>query len=92
MFVGVFFLCYLLDRAATDEAGFEHAAAILTTPFGRLGLWVVLTSLAYHVVAGVRHLLLDFHIGDSLTGGRVGAWISVALAGLGGVVIAVWLW
>ena len=92
LFVGVFFLCYLLDRAATDAAGFEHATAILTAPFGRLGLWVVLTSLAYHVVAGVRHLLLDFHIGDSLTGGRVGAWISVALAGLGGVVIAVWLW
>lgn len=92
LFVGVFFLCYLLDRAVTDAAGFEHAAAVLTAPFGKLALWVVLTSLAYHVVAGVRHLFLDFHVGDSLTGGRVGAWIGIVLAGVAGVVVAVWLW
>lgn len=92
LFVGVFFLCYLLDRALTDAAGFEHAAAIVTAPFGKLGLWVILTSLAYHVVAGVRHLLLDFHVGESLTAGRVGAWISIVLTGAGGVVLAAWLW
>lgn len=92
LFVGVFFLCYLLDRAVTDAAGFEHAAAILAAPFGKLGLWVILTSLGYHVVAGVRHLLLDFHVGDSLTGGRAGAWISIVLAAVGGVVLALWLW
>lgn len=92
LFGGVFFLCYLLDRAVTDAAGFEHAAAVLTAPFGKVGLWVILTSLAYHVVAGVRHLLLDFHVGDSLTGGRVGAWTSIVLTGVGGVVLAAWLW
>ncbi|MDE0422977.1 MAG: succinate dehydrogenase, cytochrome b556 subunit [Gammaproteobacteria bacterium] len=92
LFVGMFFLCYLLDRAMADAAGFEQAAATLDAPFGKLGLWAVLTSLAYHAVAGVKHLLLDFHVGDSLEGGRVGAWISLAAAAVAGVVLAVWLW
>ena len=92
LFVGMLFLCYLLDRALTDAAGFEQAAGMVASPFGKLALWVILTSLAYHVVAGVRHLLLDFHVGDTLKGGRAGAWISIALAGVLGVVLAVWLW
>ena len=92
LFAGVFFLCYLLDRAVSDAAGFEQAEAILAAPLGKLALWVVLTSLAYHVMAGVRHLLLDFHIGDTLRGGRAGAWISLAVALVAGVVLAVWLW
>jgi len=92
LFAGVFFLCYLLDRAATDAAGFEHAEALLVAPLGKLALWLVLTSLAYHVVAGVKHLLLDFHIGDTLKGGRAAAWISLAVASVAAVVLAIWLW
>ena len=92
LFVGVAFLCYLLERATAGPAGFEQAAAVLAAPLGKLGLWVVLTSLAYHVVAGVKHLLLDFHIGDSLKGGRAGAWISLSVALGAGVALAVWLW
>ena len=92
LFAGVFFLCYLLDRAASDPAGFEQATAILAAPLGKLALWVVLTSLAYHVVAGIKHLLLDLHIGDTLRGGRAGAWISLAVALVAGIVLAVWLW
>ena len=92
LFGGVFYLCYLLDRAVTDAAGFEHAATVLMSPLGKLGLWVILASLAYHALAGARHLLLDFHVGDSLTGGRVGAWFVIVLAAVAGVVVAVWLW
>ena len=92
LFGGVAFLCYLLDRALAGPAGFEQAAATLAAPLGKFALWVVLTSLAYHVVAGVKHLLLDFHIGDTLKGGRAGAWISLAVALGAGVALAVWLW
>ena len=92
LFVGVFFLCYLLDRAVSDTQGFLDAQAVLAAPAGKLALWVILTSLAYHVVAGVKHLLLDFHVGDTLRGGRAGAWISIGGAVAMGVVLAMWLW
>ncbi|MDE0658575.1 MAG: succinate dehydrogenase, cytochrome b556 subunit [Gammaproteobacteria bacterium] len=92
LFAGMFFLCYLLDRATTDSAGFADAAALLAAPLGKLALWVVMTSLAYHVVAGVKHLFLDFHVGDTLNAGRAGAWVSIGAAVVAGVAVGVWLW
>ena len=92
LFVGVAYLCYLLDQAVAGPAGFEQAAAVLAAPLGKLALWVVLTSLAYHLVAGVKHLFLDFHVGDTLAGGRASAWISICAAIVAGVAFGVWLW
>ena len=92
LFAGTLFLCYLLDLALTDEAGFARAAAIIDAAPGALAAWAILTSLAYHVVAGVKHLLLDFHVGDSLRAGRVGAWLTLVLAAVAAVGLAIWLW
>lgn len=92
LFAGTLFLCYLLDLALTDEAGFARAAAIIDAAPGALAAWAILTSLAYHVVAGVRHLLLDFHIGDSLRAGRIGSWLTLVLAAMAAVGLAIWLW
>jgi succinate dehydrogenase / fumarate reductase cytochrome b subunit len=33
----------------------------------------------YHVVAGLKHLMLDFHLGDSLEAARIGAWLVIVL-------------
>ena len=92
LFFGLLYLAYLLHLALADEAGFARAADLATAPVGKGVLWIMLTALAYHVFAGVRHLLLDFHIGDSLAGGRAGAWLSVGLAAVGAVLAGVWLW
>ncbi|MYD97004.1 MAG: succinate dehydrogenase, cytochrome b556 subunit [Gammaproteobacteria bacterium] len=92
LFAGTLFLCYLLDLALTGEAGFAQAAAIIDAPPGALAAWAILTSLAYHVVAGVKHLLLDFHIGDSLQAGRIGSWLTLVLAAVAAVGLAIWLW
>ena len=92
LFVGLFYLVYLLDLALSDAAGFDRAAQLVAAPCGKVVLWTVLSALAYHVFAGVKHLLLDFHIGDSLVGGRVGAWLSIALAAASSALAGVWLW
>ena len=49
-------------------------------------------SLKYHLVAGVKHLLLDFHIGDSFEAAQIGSAIvvlaSLSITGL----IGFYLW
>lgn len=92
LFAGTLFLCYVLDLALADDSGFERAVAIIGAPLGAFATWAILTSLTYHVVAGVRHLLLDFHVGDSLRAGRIGAWLTIAIAAVAAVGLAVWLW
>ena len=37
----------------------------------------LLAALSYHFVAGIKHLLLDFHMGDSLQAAQNGAVIVI---------------
>lgn len=92
LFVGVFYLCYLLDLALRDSVGFREAAAVVDSALGKFALWLVLASLGYHLIAGLRHLLMDFHVGDSLRAARIGAWTAMGLSALAAVLLAVWLW
>ena len=36
-------------------------------------IWLMLAALIYHLVAGIRHILMDMGVGGSLAGGRLGA-------------------
>ena len=92
LFFGAFYLCYLLDLALDGAAGFREAAAVVDSALGKFALWLVLASLGYHLIAGLRHLLMDFHVGDSLRAARISAWTAMGLSALAAVLLAVWLW
>jgi len=92
LFAGLGFLLFLLDQSLTSAQGLERSREMLTEPLPKLLLLAVVATLAYHLVAGVKHLLLDFDFGDTIEGGRLAAQltiaISVVLIGLAGA----WLW
>lgn len=92
LFVGSGYLIWLLDRALRSESGFAEARSLLETPPGKVALWAVLVALGYHLLAGIRHLLLDFHLGDSLEGGRRSSWTVLVLAAAAAIGLGVWLW
>jgi succinate dehydrogenase / fumarate reductase cytochrome b subunit len=45
-------------------------------------LFVALAGLAYHFIAGVKHLVMDWGVGESLEGGRTFAKISLVVSAL----------
>ena len=92
LFVGVAYLIWLLDSALASQSDFDRAAALIDAPLGKFALWAVLAALAYHFVAGIKHLLFDFHVGDSLAGARRAAWLTLASAALAALGIGAWLW
>ncbi len=92
LFVGMAVLLYLADLALTSEAGFIQAQTLLTLPLVKLVIWGVLAALIYHLVAGIKHLLLDFHIGDSKAGGQLGAVLSILIAIVLIALAGVWVW
>ena len=77
LFVGVGFALYALDMALASPAGYAEAVALARTPFGMLVFWGLLLALTYHILAGVKHLLLDFHFGDSLQAAQIGAIVVI---------------
>ncbi|GGI93721.1 hypothetical protein GCM10009083_07740 [Halopseudomonas pertucinogena] len=82
----------MLDTSLSSESGFEQVKACLQNPFAKFVLWGVLSALLYHLVAGIRHLLMDAGLGESLEGGRLGAKILIVIAVVLIVLLGVWIW
>lgn len=92
LFAGTAVLLWLLDASLASEERFLALQETLTQPLWQIVIWTVLAALAYHVVAGVRHLLMDVGIGDSLKGGRRSALLTLVLAVMLMILAGVWLW
>jgi succinate dehydrogenase / fumarate reductase, cytochrome b subunit len=91
-FAGVAVLLWLLDASLASEDRFFALQETLAQPLWQFVIWAVLAALAYHVVAGVRHMLMDVGIGESLKGGRRGAQLTLVLAAVLMVLAGVWIW
>ncbi|MGE7959637.1 succinate dehydrogenase, cytochrome b556 subunit [Pseudomonas sp. NPDC089530] len=63
LFVSLAIMLYALDKSLSSEEGFGQVKACLTSPLAKLVIWGILSALLYHLVAGVRHLIMDMGIG-----------------------------
>lgn len=92
LFAGTAVLLWMLDASLASAESFAALQVLLGEPWCQAVLWATLAALAYHAVAGVRHLIMDLGIGESLEGGRTGAklvfFFAVILMALAGV----WIW
>lgn len=92
LFAGVAVLLWMLDASLDSQEGFNSIRDAAASPLCQVILWVVLAALAYHTVMGIRHLIMDFGIGESLKGGKTGAWIALVVAIVLIVLAGVWVW
>ena len=85
-------MLYALDKSLASEEGFAEVQACLTSPLAKLIIWGLLSALLYHLVAGVRHLIMDMGVGESLEGGKLGSKIVIAVSVVIIVLAGVWVW
>jgi len=75
MFLSVPLLAWLFALSLRDEQGYLAVQEYLRCLPLRLLSLVLVWSLAHHLLAGVRHLLLDLEIGITRAGSRASAWV-----------------
>ena len=92
IFVGVAFLLYGLDLSLSGEEGFGRVSDLLNSFFAKLIVWGILSALLYHLVAGIKHLLMDMGIGEELESGRIAAKATLAIAIILILLAGVWVW
>jgi succinate dehydrogenase / fumarate reductase cytochrome b subunit len=92
LFFATGILLWMLDVSLVSEQSFAHLKSLIVHPLCQLVIWGTLAALAYHLVAGIRHLIMDCGIGESLEGGALGAKIVLVSAGVLMVLAGVWLW
>lgn len=92
LFVATGILLWMLDASLASQESFDTLKSTLTHPAAQLVLWGTLAALAYHLLAGIRHLIMDCGVGESLKGGVLGAKIVLAGAVVLIVAVGVWVW
>lgn len=92
LFVGIAILMYLFDLSLSSEEGFNSAKECLSGFFPKLIIWAIVSALLYHLVAGVKHLLMDVGIGESLEAGRLGAQLVIVISVVLILAAGVWIW
>ncbi len=91
MFVAVGVLLWLLSLSLSSPSGFMEAAGLVDHFFVKFILWGILTAFAYHVVGGIRHLIMDLGYCEEFESGKMTAKVSFVvtaiLSVLGGALV-----
>ncbi len=66
LFVSLVIALFLLDRSLSGPEGFVIVKSWMSNFFVKFIVWGMLSALIYHLVAGIRHLIMDLGIGESL--------------------------
>lgn len=85
-------LLFGLDTSLSSAEGFAGVKECLANPLAKFVIWGLLSALLYHLVAGIRHLIMDMGIGETLEGGKLGSKIIIIVSAILIVLLGVWIW
>ena len=74
MFLAIPLVAWLFGLSLENEQGFQKALGWLSSAPGLLLTLLLVWSLSHHLLAGIRHLLLDVEIGVQKQQARASAW------------------
>jgi succinate dehydrogenase cytochrome b subunit len=92
LFLLIPLMLWALQSSLTSMQHFDHIHEILMTPSLKFIIWCCLSAFIYHFIAGIRHLLMDVHIGEELKSGRITAILTIIISVLFMILTGIWLW
>jgi succinate dehydrogenase / fumarate reductase cytochrome b subunit len=92
LFACIAVLLWALDTSLQSPEGFASIAAMADSVWCKLIVWAIVAGLIYHSVAGVKHLVGDFGIGETLEGGVLGTKIVIAVSVVLIALAGLWIW
>lgn len=91
LFLFIPFLIQVFSLSLTPD-GFN----LLSMRFDHIGwkllLWMFLSAFLLHFFAGLRHLLMDIHIGTHIKSGKFSALVVLIITIFAAFLLGIWLW
>ena len=92
LFAGMAVLIWALDASLSSPESFAELQDCLASPIAKLVIWAVVAGLIYHSVAGVKHLIMDFGVGETMEAGTRSAKAVVIVSVVLILLAGVWIW
>lgn len=94
--IGIFLLLplalYMLSMSLHSHSSYDELQSMLALHRIKFGLWVFLSSLSYHVIAGIRHIIGDMGFGEDIKSSKLSAIIVLVTAILAMLILGGWIW
>jgi succinate dehydrogenase / fumarate reductase cytochrome b subunit len=87
LFLALPLMLSALATSLAGEAQFSQVRDCLLHPLMKWFWAALLVALFYHLIAGIRHIIMDMGYGDGKSSGRSGAYTIIIVTGL----FAIWL-
>lgn len=85
-------LALALDRSLHSEAEFAALRDLASAPWRAMLFALLVWAATHHLLAGIRHLLMDVGIGSGLSRARTSAWAVIVAAAIVALIAAArWL-
>jgi succinate dehydrogenase / fumarate reductase cytochrome b subunit len=93
LFLGIPVILYCLQLSLSSLADFNAVVECITQHLSvKLAIWIYILSLVYHVLGGVRHLIMDLGFLEELPIAKCTATGTFVLTVAIMIVVGVWLW
>ncbi|MGO1247690.1 MAG: succinate dehydrogenase cytochrome b556 subunit [Oceanisphaera sp.] len=85
-------LLWLLSYSLSSEKGFLAVVDILDGFIVWFIMWGILTALAYHIVGGIRHLIMDLGYCEELESGALSAKVALGITAVLSLLAGIMVW
>lgn len=86
-------MLYFLSESLRSSLAFDQIQTMIQTGiFSKLVLWGFSAALVYHVIAGVRHISMDFGVGETLHAAKRSAVVVIVIAVIATILLGMWIW
>jgi succinate dehydrogenase / fumarate reductase cytochrome b subunit len=92
LFLAIPLLLWGLNLSLASYDDFDNFHYLATTPVAKVVIWCIMAPFIYHFVAGIRHLLMDVHVGEELKSGRLSAMLTLIISIVLMILAGIWLW
>lgn len=94
--IGIFillpYILFLLHQSLSNEEGFQYVQNLLNNPIHKVLMFLFLAAIIYHILAGIRHIIMDMGFGETLQSGRFSATAVIIAAFILTLLAGIWLW
>ncbi|MBA2709101.1 MAG: succinate dehydrogenase, cytochrome b556 subunit [Tatlockia sp.] len=85
-------ILYFVSLSLKSKESFAHLQITLSGPIYKLMLWAFSAALIYHLLAGIRHMVMDLGYGETAYAGRRTAILVITLAVILTIFLGIWIW
>lgn len=85
-------MLFLLAKSLHSPQTFVEFTRMLSQPFYKLIVWAFSSALLYHILAGIRHMIMDLGFGEHLSSARNSSMLIIGLGVISIIFLGIWIW